>query len=114
MDYVFLYQHTKRIEWGYGAVIDTQDDRTTFKFDDGISRTIKRDHIHLMVQVELDEPQGSEVRKRLARSVKSAAAASSPARKLAAKKKAAKRAADAKAAEPKTVEANTEAEAEAE
>ena len=73
MDYVFLYQHTMRAEWGYGAVIDTQDDRTTFKFDDGVSRTIKRDHMHLMVQVELDEPEGSEVRKRLARSVKSAA-----------------------------------------
>lgn len=99
MDYVFLYQHTKRAEWGYGAVIDTQDDRTTFKFDDGVSRTIKRDHMHLMVQVELDEPEGSEVRKRLARSVKAAASASSPARKAAAaKKKAAKRAAEVSAA----------------
>lgn len=93
MDYVFLYQHTKRIEWGYGAVIDTQDDRTTFKFDDGVSRTIKRDHIHLMIQVELDEPQGSEVRKRLARATKSAASASSAARKSPAKKKAVKKAA---------------------
>jgi len=100
-----------RSEWGYGAVIDTQDDRTTFRFDDGVSRTIKRDHMHLMVQVELDEPQGSEVRKRLARSVKSAASASSPARKAAAaKKKAAKRAASVAGAVAVAVEDKAEAE----
>ena len=74
LDHVFLYQHTMRSEWGYGAVIDSQDDRTTFKFDDGVSRTIKRGHIHLMVRVELEEPQASEVRKRIARPTKSAAA----------------------------------------
>lgn len=74
MDHVFLYQHTMRSEWGYGAVIDSQDDRTTFKFDDGVARTIKRGHIHLMVRVELEEPQASEVRKRIARPIKSAAA----------------------------------------
>jgi hypothetical protein len=84
LEHVFLYQHTKRVEWGYGAVTDSADDRTTFKFDDGVARTIKRDHIHLMVHVELEEPQNSEVRKRLARPMKSAAAAS---RKAAAAKK---------------------------
>jgi hypothetical protein len=73
-----------RSEWGYGAVIGQQDDRTTFKFDDGINRTIKRDHMHLMVRAELDEPQATEVRKRIARSTKSANAA---ARKAAPKKK---------------------------
>jgi hypothetical protein len=73
-----------RSEWGYGAVIGQQDDRTTFKFDDGINRTIKRDHMHLMVRVELDEPQAAEVRKRIARSAKSASAA---ARRPAPKKK---------------------------
>ena len=87
MDHVFLYQHTMRSEWGYGAVIDSQDDRTTFKFDDGVSRTIKRGHIHLMVRVELEEPQASEVRKRIARPTKSAAAlaARKPAKKKVAK-----------------------------
>jgi hypothetical protein len=74
LDHVFLYQHTMRSEWGYGAVVDSQDDRTTFKFDDGVSRTIKRGHIHLMIRVELDEPEASEVRKRIARPTKSAAA----------------------------------------
>lgn len=86
MDHVFLYQHTKRSEWGYGAVIGSQDDRTTFKFDDGVSRTIKRDHIHMMVRVELEEPQASEVRKRIAKPVKSAAAAAATAKKAAKKK----------------------------
>lgn len=73
MDHVFLYQHTMRFEWGYGAVTDSQEDRTTFKFDDGVVRTIKRDRLHLMVQVELEEPQASEVRKRIARPIKNAA-----------------------------------------
>jgi len=74
LDYAFLYQHTMRSEWGYGAVTDSQDDRTTFRFDDGSLRTIKRGHIHLMVRVELDEPEASEVRKRIARPAKAAAA----------------------------------------
>jgi hypothetical protein len=71
VSYGFLYQHTKRVEWGYGAVTETKDDRTSFKFDDGITRTITRDHIHLMIQVELEEPEASEVHKRIARHVKS-------------------------------------------
>lgn len=75
MDHVFLYQHTMRAEWGYGAVTESQDDRTTFRFDDGVSRTIKRGHIHLMVRVELDEPEASEVRKRIARPAKSSTVA---------------------------------------
>lgn len=73
-----------RSEWGYGAVVGHGDDRTTFKFDDGVNRTIKREHMHLMVRVELDEPQATEVRKRIARSAKTASAA---ARKAAPKKK---------------------------
>lgn len=76
-----------RSEWGYGAVIGQQDDRTTFKFDDGVNRTIKRDHMHLMVRVELDEPEAAEVRKRIARSAKTASAV---ARKAAPKRKLAK------------------------
>jgi hypothetical protein len=88
-----------RSEWGYGAVVDSQDDRTTFKFDDGVSRTIKRGHIHLMVRVELDEPQASEVRKRIARPTKSAAAlaARKPTKKKVAKVAAAPVAAAAEA-----------------
>jgi len=52
-----------------------------------LSRTIKRGHIHLMVRVELEEPQASEVRKRIARPTKSAAAlaARKPAKKKVAK-----------------------------
>jgi len=73
VSYGFLYQHTKRVEWGYGAVTETKDDRTSFKFDDGITRTITRDHIHLMIQVELEEPEASEVHKRIARYTKSSA-----------------------------------------
>lgn len=67
LDYVFLYQHKMRTEWGYGAVIDTQEDRTTFRFNDGSLRTIKQGHIHLMVRVELEEPEATEVRKSIAR-----------------------------------------------
>jgi hypothetical protein len=89
LENVFLYQHTKRFEWGYGAVTDSADDRTTFKFDDGVLRTIKRDHIHLMIRVELEEPQNTEIRKRLAKPIKSLAAAAS--RKAAAKKRLTKR-----------------------
>jgi hypothetical protein len=85
LEHAFLYQHTMRSEWGVGAVIDQQDDRTTFKFDNGITRTIKRDHIHLMVRVELEEAAATEARKRIARSAKSVSAAAT--RKAAAKKK---------------------------
>jgi hypothetical protein len=91
LEHVFLYQHTMRTEWGYGAVTDSEDDRTTFKFDDGVVRTIKRDHIHLMVRVELEEPQNTDVRKRLARPIKSAAAAAIRKAAAATKKKIAKR-----------------------
>lgn len=104
MDHVFLYQHAKRAEWGYGAVIDSQDDRTTFKFDDGVSRTIKRDHLHMMHQVELEEPEASEVRKRIARHTKSSSSLTAsgekrkPAKKKVAKKKEAVVAEEAKVA----------------
>jgi hypothetical protein len=85
VDNVFLYQHALRTEWGYGAVMSTTEDRTTFKFDDGVTRTITRGHIHLMVQVELEEPENSEVRKRIARAAKSSAPSAE--RKRASKKK---------------------------
>ena len=91
LDHVFLYQHAKRAEWGYGAVIDSQDDRTTFKFDDGVSRTIKRDHLHMMHQVELEEPEASEVRKRIARHTKSSSLTASGEKRKPAKKKVAKK-----------------------
>lgn len=60
-----LYQHTKRPEWGYGAIAEVADDRTTFKFDDGSSRMIRHSHIHMMREVELAEPEASAVRKRI-------------------------------------------------
>jgi hypothetical protein len=62
-----VYQHAKRPEWGYCAVIETHEDRTTFKFDDGLSRTIRHDHLQMMQRVNLEEPQASEVQKRLAK-----------------------------------------------
>lgn len=95
MNHAFLYQHAKRPEWGYGAVLETQDDRTTFKFDDGASRTIKRDHIHMMQQVELGEPEATEVRKRIARHTpaKSASDAKPKKKKAVTKKAVAKKAA---------------------
>lgn len=88
MTHAFLYQHVKRAEWGYGAVTDTKDDRTTFKFDDGTSRTITRAHMHMMQQVELDEPEATDVRKRIARHARSSAIDSTgkPKRKKVAKR----------------------------
>lgn len=62
-----IYQHAKRPEWGYCAIIDTQDDRTTFKFDDGLSRTIRHDHMHMMLPVVLGETEATEIRKRIAK-----------------------------------------------
>jgi hypothetical protein len=97
--HAFLYQHAKRPEWGYGAVTEAQDDRTTFKFDDGASRTIKRDHIHMMLQVELDEPEATEVHKRIAKhSPAKTAATEAKLKKAAAKKASTKKAAAAKKA----------------
>ena len=83
-----LYQHTKRPEWGYCAVMEVLEDRTTFKFDDGSSRAISRNHIQMMVQVEPAEPEATEIRKRLAKYViRSANADGKPKKKSAAKKK---------------------------
>jgi len=81
LDHAFLYQHTMRSEWGYGAMTESHEDRTTFKFDDGVVRTIKHGHLHLMVRVELDEPENSEVRKRISRPTKTAASAKAAAAK---------------------------------
>jgi len=65
--HVPLYQHTKRPEWGYCAIVEVLEDRTTYKFDDGSSRSISRNHIHMMAQMEPDEPEATEIRKRLAK-----------------------------------------------
>jgi hypothetical protein len=62
-----LYQHTKRPEWGYCAIIEVLEDRTTYKFDDGSSRAISRNHVFMMEQVEPDEPEATEIRKRIAK-----------------------------------------------
>ena len=65
--HALVYQHAKRPEWGYCAVTEVHDDRTTFKFDNGLSRTIRNDHIQMMQLVELEEPEATEVRKRIAK-----------------------------------------------
>jgi hypothetical protein len=62
-----IYQHAKRPDWGYCAVVEIHDDRTVFKFVDGLNRTIRNDHIQLMQLVDLDEPEATEVRKRIAK-----------------------------------------------
>jgi hypothetical protein len=99
VDNVFLYQHAlRRSEWGYGAVTATTEDRTTFKFDDGMTRTITRDHIHLMEQVELEEPENSEVRKRIARAAKASSTPGGERKRVAKKKVKAAAAAPAPAA----------------
>ena len=82
-----LYQHTKRPEWGYCAVMEVLEDRTTFKFDDGSSRAISRNHIQMMVQVEPAEPEATEIRKRLAKYVIRSANADGKPKKKPAKKK---------------------------
>lgn len=62
-----LYQHSKRPEWGYCVIVETQEDRTTFKFDDGVDRTIRNDHIAMMQPVELDEAQANEIHERISK-----------------------------------------------
>jgi hypothetical protein len=85
-----LYQHSKRPEWGYCAIVEIQEDRTTFKFDDGLDRTIRHDHIGLMMHVELDEAHANEIQQRIAKHLtpRAVRAASKPsAKKKAAAKK---------------------------
>jgi len=93
-----LYQHSKRPEWGYCAIVEIQEDRTTFKFDDGLDRTIRHDHIGLMMQVELDEAQANEIQQRIAKYLTPRAARA--ATKPSAKKPAAKKAKVQKAEDP--------------
>jgi hypothetical protein len=62
-----LYQHSKRPEWGYCTIVEIQEDRTRFTFDDGLDRTIRHDHIGLMMHVELDEAHANEIRQRIAK-----------------------------------------------
>jgi len=51
-----LYQHVKRPEWGFSTIVSLEDDRTTFLFVDGIQRTFKLAHVHMMELVTvLDE-----------------------------------------------------------
>lgn len=97
-----LYQHTKRPEWGYCAVMEVLEDRTTFKFDDGSSRAISRNHIHMMAQVEPAEPEATEIRKRLAKYTlsRSTSADGKPKKKSAAKKKPASASASAPSPKP--------------
>jgi hypothetical protein len=86
--YTVLYQHAKRPEWGYCAIVDTQEDRTTFKFDDGLDRTIRHDHLQMMQQVHLEEPQANEIQERIAKHLapRNARAGKPKAKKPAAKK----------------------------
>jgi hypothetical protein len=62
-----IYQHVKRPEWGMSEVLEMHEDRTTFLFDDGQQRTIKRDHVHMMQNVALDADAAAEVHKKIAK-----------------------------------------------
>jgi hypothetical protein len=62
-----IYQHSKRPEWGYCAVVEVLEDRTLFKFDDGLSRTISHDHIKLMQRVDLEEAEATAIHARIAK-----------------------------------------------
>jgi hypothetical protein len=91
-EHTSLYQHTKRPEWGYGAIVEVTADRTTFRFDDGASRAIRHDYIHMMLEVELQDPEASAVRGRIGKIAPSRsgiAVAKSKTKKGAAKKPAA-------------------------
>ena len=65
VDHAF-YQHSKRPEWGYSAIVEILEDRTTFLFDDGVKRTIKSDHLHMMAHVTLEQGEADEVQRKLA------------------------------------------------
>ena len=59
-EHASIYRHSKRQEWGYCAVVGTSEDRTTFKFDDGSSRTILNDHIAMMERMEGNKSAAAE------------------------------------------------------
>jgi hypothetical protein len=88
-----LYQHSKRPEWGYCTIVETHEDRTTFKFDDGLDRTIRHDHIQLMMEVELEEAHAEDIHQRIAKHL-------SPRARAAGKSKTKKPAKKAAAAKP--------------
>ena len=56
-----LYQHVKRPEWGMSTIISLQDDRTTFLFVDGMQRTFKRAHLHMMELVTVIDEASEEL-----------------------------------------------------
>lgn len=60
-----LYEHVKRPEWGLSEIVIFHTDRMTFGFIDGVERTIKREHVHLMKRVVLTGEEADEARKKL-------------------------------------------------
>ena len=62
-----LYRHVKRPEWGFSTIVSTQQDSTTFLFDDGRQRTIKIGHVHLMEVAVLMDDAAEEVHRKLAK-----------------------------------------------
>jgi hypothetical protein len=86
-----LYQHAKRPEWGYCAIVEVHEDRTTFRFVDGMSRTILQRHMQMMQRVDLEDGGAAEVHKLIAKhsAPRSAKVASAPKSKRAGAKKAA-------------------------
>jgi hypothetical protein len=61
-----LYQHVKRPEWGFSTIVSLEDDRTTFLFVDGIQRTFKLAHVHMMELVTTLDDAAAEACRKLA------------------------------------------------
>ncbi|MGE0788243.1 MAG: hypothetical protein AB7S26_21400 [Sandaracinaceae bacterium] len=47
-----LYRHTKRDEWGLGIVLERLGDRSIVRFQDGQTRTLLADYLHLLDAVD--------------------------------------------------------------
>ena len=82
-----LYQHVKRPEWGMSTIISLQDDRTTFLFVDGMQRTFKRAHLHMMELVTVIDEASEEAYRKLSAYTRSTVTGSIVKKKAPAKKK---------------------------
>jgi metal-dependent hydrolase (beta-lactamase superfamily II) len=63
----FLYHHVKRPEWGFSTIVVSQDESTTFLFDDGRQRKILTGHMHLMQLATLPDAEAEQIHRKLAK-----------------------------------------------
>jgi hypothetical protein len=47
-----IYRHALRPEWGLAVLVDSEDDKSTFQFEDGKVRVFKRAYLHHMQTVD--------------------------------------------------------------